>query len=81
MDSNLVFIINSVIVEYPQTPLLLQGVNSQGNLCNITPTIPIDISIKTRIFEQVHIGQNYLAIETEEYQSLFKELWEFFSGS
>ena len=74
MDSNLFFLINSVIVEYPQTPLLLQGVNSQGNLCNITPTIPIDISIKTRIFEQVHIGQKYLAIETKEYQSLFKEL-------
>ena len=49
-------LISSDIVKYPQKPILLQGVDSEGNMCNITQTTPIDISVKPKTIEQVHIG-------------------------
>ena len=79
VDSYFVYIISSDMVEYPQMPVLLEGFDSEGNLYNITKTIPIDISVKLGCFEHVHIGQNYSAMEIEEYQALFKEFHDVFS--
>ena len=56
MDSNFVSLISSNIVKHPQTLVLLQDVDSEGNLCNITQTSPIDISMKPWIVEHVHVG-------------------------
>ena len=68
-----VSLISFDIVEYPHSLVLLQGVDSKGNLCNITYTIPIDISVKTRTIEHVHVGQYCSTTEIEIYQALFKE--------
>ena len=43
VDYDFVSLIRLGIVEHPQTHVLLQGVDYEGNLCNITQTIPIDI--------------------------------------
>ena len=40
-----VALVSSDIVKNPQTPILLQGTDSKGNLCNITQISPIDIVI------------------------------------
>ena len=44
------------IVKEPQSPILLQDIDSEGNLCNITQTNPIDISAKHGAIEHVHVG-------------------------
>ena len=44
------------IVNVPQSPILLQDIDSEGNLCNITQTNPIDISTKPDTIEHVHVG-------------------------
>ena len=53
--------------------------NSEGNICNITQTTPIDISVKPVTVEHVHVGQNYSTEETKGYRALFKEFWDVFS--
>ena len=53
-------------------PVLLQNKESEGNLCNITKTTPIDILIKPGTIEHVHVGKNYSMEETEAYRALFK---------
>ena len=44
------------IVNAPQSPILLQDTNSEGILCNITQTNPIDISAKPSNIEHFHVG-------------------------
>ena len=60
IDFDLVSLISTDIVSNPQTPILLQGNDSEGNLCNITQTTPIDISVKTRTVEHIHVCQDCL---------------------
>ena len=55
-DNDFVSLLGTDIVETLQTPVLLQDFESEGNLCNITKTTPIDISIKPGTIEHVHIG-------------------------
>ena len=64
------------IVNVPQIPILLY---SEGNLCNITQTNPIDISAKPDTIEHVHVGKNCSADESEAYKALFKEFCDIFS--
>ena len=45
VDFYFVSLINYDIVKHPQTPLLLQGFDCEGNFCNINQTIPINISV------------------------------------
>ena len=80
VGSDFVSLINFDIVEYPQTPVLLQGVDSEGNLCNITKIIPLDISVKPGVVEHIHIGQNYSTTKIEEYRSLLRTFVMFFPG-
>ena len=77
---DLVSLINIDIVTHPQTPVLLQNIESLGNLCNITKTTPIDISVKLVTIEHVHVGKKCSMEETEAYRALFKELRDFFPG-
>ena len=60
VDFDFVFLIIIDIVTNPQTPVLLQGTDFEGNLCNITRTTPIDILVKIETVEHVHVGHNYL---------------------
>ena len=48
--------VSSDIVLNPQSPILTRSVDSEGNLCNITKTIPIDISVKLSVSENISIG-------------------------
>ena len=65
-------LLSTDIFTHPQTLVLFQIMESGGNLCNITKTTPIGISIKPRTIEHVHVGQNCLREETEAYRALFK---------
>ena len=58
LDFDLVSLISIDIVTNPQTPVLLQDTNSEENICNITNTTPIDISVMPRTVEHIHVGQN-----------------------
>ena len=69
------------ILNVPQSPILLQDTNSEGNLCNITQTNPIDISDKPDVIEHAHVGQNYSVDDSEAYKELFKEFRDFFAWS
>ena len=44
------------IVNAPQSPILLQDTDFEGNLFNITQTNPIDISANPGTIEHVHVG-------------------------
>ena len=45
------------IVNVPQSPILLQDIDSEGNLCNITQMNLIDISAKLDTIEHVMLGR------------------------
>jgi hypothetical protein len=50
----------------------------EGNLSNISPTIPIDISIKPRVIENVHIGVSCFVDEVATYKAIFQEFRDVF---
>jgi hypothetical protein len=54
---------------------------SEGNLSDISPTIPLDISIKPGIIENVQIGASCSPDEIVTYTSLFKEFHDIFTWS
>ena len=78
-ENDFVSLLGTDIVDDPQTPILLQDSESEGNLCNITKMAPIDISVKPETIEHVHVGKNCPIEETEEYRALFKEFRDIFS--
>ena len=78
-DNDFVSLLGTDIVKISQTPVFLQDYESEGNLCNITKTTLIDISVNPRIIEHVHVGKNCSIEETEEYRALFKEFRDIFS--
>ena len=45
--------VSSDIVTDPQSLILICDVESEGNLCNITKTILVDISVKPSISENI----------------------------
>jgi hypothetical protein len=63
----------STIVVMSTVPGSTHDVFAEGNLSNISPTIPIDISVKPGIVENVHIGASCSLDEIVTYTSLFKE--------
>ena len=46
-------------------PQKVTAIKSKGNLCNITKTTRIDISVKPGTIEHVHVGENCSTKETE----------------
>jgi hypothetical protein len=54
---------------------------SEGNLGNIYATIPIDISVKLGIVENIHIGASCSPDEIQTYTTLFKEFCDIFAWS
>jgi hypothetical protein len=69
-----VFVISSV-------PESTQDVLYGGNLSNISNTFPLDISIKPRVVENVHIGASCSIDDVHTYKPLFQEFCEVFSWS
>ena len=76
---DLVSLISTNIVTNPQIPVLLQDTDSEGNLCHVTNTTQIDILVKPKTVEHVHVGQNWSTEETESYKDLFKEFRDIFA--
>ena len=54
----------------PQNPL--QHFDSELNLENISRTIPIEISVKSGIVENIHIGASCMDVEIQTYKALFQ---------
>jgi hypothetical protein len=71
---------NYQCISTPSTiPASTHNVFSEGNLRNISPTIPLDISIKPGIIKNVHIGASCSPDEIVTYMSLFKEFRDIFA--
>jgi len=64
-----------------QIPFLVRKVLSKGNMGNITATMPINISIKPWIVENIHIRVSYSLEEIRVYTDLFKEFHDVFTWS
>jgi hypothetical protein len=62
----------STVVIISTVPKSTHDVFAEGNLSNISPMIPIDISIKPRIIENVHIGPSCSPDEIVTYTSYSK---------
>ena len=58
---------------------LTRNLNSEGNLCNITKTIPVDISVKPDVSENIFIGQNSSPEEVQTYTALFNDFRDVFA--
>jgi hypothetical protein len=71
----------STIVIISSVPEPTHDVLYKGNLGNISPTIPLDISIKPGVMENVHIDASCSADEVRTYKALFQEFREVFAWS
>ena len=56
----------------PMVPLRSPGPMANGNMANISPTIPINISRDPGRIENVYIGAECSHVEIQEYTGLFK---------
>jgi hypothetical protein len=71
----------SIIVVISFVPDSTHYVLYEGNLSNISPTIPLDILIKPGVMENVHIGASCYTDEVHTYKSIFQELCDVLSSS
>ena len=62
-------------------PLSSPGQMVDGNMANISPTIPINISHDPGKIENVHIGADCSLDEIKEYTELFKEFRDILAWS
>ena len=72
-------VVSSEIVTDPKSPILTRNVEFEGNLCNIMKTIPVDISMKPSILENIFIVHNSSPEEVQSYTTLFKEFRDVFA--
>ena len=56
VEDHFTSMVSSDIVLNPQSLILTRSVDSEGNLCNITKTMPLDISVKPGVLENIFIG-------------------------
>jgi hypothetical protein len=71
----------SIVVVISTIPESTHDVFSEGNLSNISPTIPLDISVNPGIVENIHIRASCSPNEIVTYTSLFKEFHDIFAWS
>jgi hypothetical protein len=71
----------STVVVVSFIPESAHDVLYEGNLSNILPTIPVDISIKPGVLKNVHIGASCSTDEVVTYNSLFQEFRDIFAWS
>ena len=65
----------------PMVPLSSLGQMDDGNMENLSLTIPINISRDLGKVENVYIGESYSLDEIREYTELFKEFCDIFACS
>ena len=65
----------------PMVPLSSPGHMDDGNMANLSPTIPINISRDIGKVENVYIGAGCSPDEIKEYTELFKEFHDIFTWS
>jgi hypothetical protein len=68
-------------IENSQTPILIHDVLSEGNLGNISITMPINISVNPEVMENIHIGASCSSDEIQTYTTLFQEFCDVFAWS
>ena len=66
-------------VDVPINPLPREGIFTEGNMANISVTIPINISANPDVIENVHIDANCSPKEISIYTALFKEFRDMFA--
>ena len=71
----------SADVDIPLNPWPREGVFAEGNMENISATIPINISVNPDVMENIYIGANCSPEEIAIYTALFKEFRDIFSWS
>jgi hypothetical protein len=71
----------SIVVVISSIPESTHDVLYEGNLSNISPTIPLDISIKPGVVENIHIGASCSIDELHTYKARFQEFCDVFSWS
>jgi hypothetical protein len=71
----------STVVVISSVPESTHDVLYEGNLSNISPTIPLDISIKPGVVENVHIGATCSDNEVVTYKAIFQDFRDVFSWS
>ena len=79
VEHKFAIVVSSDIVTDPQSLMLTCDVEFEGNLCNITKTISVDISVKPGILENIQIGQNSSPSKLQSYTALFKEFRDVFA--
>lgn len=78
-ENDLSSIFTTEYVKEPQNQM--KHPDSELNLGNISRTIPIDISVKPGIVENIHIGASCIEDEIEIYKALFQEFCDVFAWS
>jgi hypothetical protein len=71
----------STVINFPPVSKPTRDFFYEGNLGNISRTIPMDISIKPGIVENVHIGASCSPEEIQTYKALFQEFCDVFAWS
>jgi len=69
------------IIKNSQTPVFDHDVLSEGNLVNISITMPINILVIPEIMENIHTSASYSSDEIQTYTVLFKEFCDVFAWS
>ena len=64
--------VSSDVVKDSHSLILTRDVESEGNICNITKTILVDISIKPSVSEHIQIGEHSSPSDVQLYTALFK---------
>ena len=62
-------------------PLSSPGQMAEGNMANVSPTIPINISRDLGKIKNVYIGADCSPDEIKEYTELFKDFCDIFTWS
>jgi hypothetical protein len=71
--------IPSGTVDWFNNPIPALDAFEEGNLANISPTIKIDISVKSGIVEEIIIGAACTPEEIASYKALFQEFRDIFA--
>jgi len=81
IENNLSSMFSSETLNDPQSPISILSFDFEQNLGNISTTIPVDISMKPGITENIHIGASCSLEEIQTYKTLFQEFHDIFSWS
>ena len=65
----------------PSSYTTVHTIDSEGNMGNLSKTMLIDISVKTGIVENIHIGEACNPEEIARFTSIFKEFRDVFAWS